>query len=114
MRSRRLRGRLQADSSREGDRSLQLPWRGRSKPHCRFGPGWVGNLYGTASAGGTSGFGVAFKLDTTGKEAVLHSFTGPAAGATPLAGLIRDSAGDLYGTTYGGGHFSGVVFEISP
>jgi hypothetical protein len=43
------------------------------------------------------------KMDTTGKETVLYSFcslTNCADGAQPLVGLIRDSAGNLYGTTW--------------
>ena len=57
--------------------------------------------------------GVVFKLDTTGTETVLYSFTGGADGANPYAGLIRDSAGNLYGTTYGGGTSNwGVVFKL--
>jgi len=74
----------------------------------------AGNLYGTASAGGVSEYtGVVFKLDTAGTETVLHTFTGGADGGDPEAGLIRDSAGDLYGTTSGGGvSHEGVVFKL--
>jgi uncharacterized repeat protein (TIGR03803 family) len=83
----------------------------------------AGNLYGTTFFGGGSSAcqffdgscGVVFKLSPTGTETVLHSFTGGADGATPLAGLIQDAAGNLYGTTYGGGaHGAGVVFRLSP
>src|SRR5882724_10153447 len=63
----------------------------------------AGNLYGTTLYGGTSGFGTVFKLDTTGAETVLHSFTGVPDGRNPYAGLVRDAAGNLYGTTYYGG-----------
>jgi uncharacterized repeat protein (TIGR03803 family) len=81
-------------------------------------------IYGTTSAGGItagacfpSGCGVVFKLDTAGKESVLYSFTGgPTDGAYPYAGLIRDSAGNFYGTTYSGGAGvcggCGVVFKL--
>jgi uncharacterized repeat protein (TIGR03803 family) len=73
----------------------------------------AGNLYGTTSDGGTSGRGVVFKLDTTGTETVLYSFTGEADGGYPSAGLIQDSAGNLYGTTeYGGASNDGVVFKV--
>jgi uncharacterized repeat protein (TIGR03803 family) len=81
-----------------------------------------GNLYGTASAGGdlscvvfgTPGCGVVFTVDRTGKETVLHSFTGGADGGYPGASLIRDAVGNLYGTTlFGGiGGFEGVVFKL--
>ena len=73
----------------------------------------AGNLYGTTVYGGTSGYGVVFKLATTGKETTLHSFTG-ADGALPNAGLVRDGAGNLYGTTlYGGASGYGVVFKLA-
>jgi uncharacterized repeat protein (TIGR03803 family) len=43
-----------------------------------------------------------FKIDKTGKHTVLHRFTGRADGKNPYAGLIRDAAGNLFGTTSGG------------
>jgi uncharacterized repeat protein (TIGR03803 family) len=43
---------------------------------------------------------------------VLYSFTGLADGGEPLAGVIRDSAGNLYGTTYGGEGTAGVVYKL--
>jgi uncharacterized repeat protein (TIGR03803 family) len=80
----------------------------------------AGNLYGTTTFGGKSDDGVVFKLDTTGNETVLHSFTGGADGAFPAPGLAMDSAGNLYGATDEGGDACapkftcGVVFEITP
>ena len=78
-----------------------------------------GNLYGTTSMGGALGFGVLFKLDTAGKETVLHTFDG-ADGMWPAANLILDSDGNLYGTTFDGGtaegghcrHGCGTVFKV--
>ena len=78
-----------------------------------------GNLYGTASLGGTwPGYGVAFKLkpksDGSWGESVLHSFN-KQDGAYPWADLIFDPAGNLYGTTRNGGSAGdGVVFKLSP
>jgi uncharacterized repeat protein (TIGR03803 family) len=75
--------------------------------------GGGGNLYGTTSGGGPSGFGTVFKLDATGKETVLYGFTGGADGGSPLAGLILSPAGKFYGTTYAGGAFGfGTVFQL--
>jgi len=78
-----------------------------------------GNLYGTTQHGGTYLKGTVFKLSTDGEESVLHSFGGPPDGAYPLAGVVLDSAGNLYGTTFQGGIpyacFSagcGVVFKL--
>jgi uncharacterized repeat protein (TIGR03803 family) len=73
----------------------------------------AGNLYGTTYYGGTANAGVVYKLDAAGQETVLHSFTGGADGANPWAGVIRDSSGNLYGTTQGGGTASaGVVYKV--
>jgi len=73
----------------------------------------AGNLYGTTESGGTGGVGTVFKVDSTGKEAVLYSFQGGTDGEYPYAGLIIDSAGNLYGTTqYGGTASFGTVFKV--
>ena len=48
-------------------------------------------------------WGVVYKLDRGGHETVLYTFGGGADGGNPYAGVIPDSAGNLYGTTYGGG-----------
>jgi uncharacterized repeat protein (TIGR03803 family) len=81
-----------------------------------------GNLYGTTVFGGAFGQGVVFKLDTVGIESVLHSFKGLGDGTNTLAPLIRDAAGNLYGTASGGGSFHGpcagsgcgTVFKLAP
>ena len=82
----------------------------------------AGNLYGTTGGGGNLncnrpyGCGVVFKLDTSGKESVLHTFAGHPA-ADPSGGLIFDGLGNLYGTAYsgdGGAHNGGAVFKLTP
>lgn len=80
-----------------------------------------GNAYGTTSWGGDSscnlpyGCGVVFKLTPSGTETVLHTFTGTPDGQFPMAGLIFDESGNLYGTTYEGGiSGSGAVFKVTP
>jgi uncharacterized repeat protein (TIGR03803 family) len=80
-----------------------------------------GNLYGTTEFGGTYNFGTVFKLDSEGHETVLHSFAGPPNdGESPLAGLIADSHGNLYGTTEEGGLQTncsfgcGTIFKVTP
>ena len=75
----------------------------------------AGNLYGTTYNGGTAHAGVVYKLDATGHETVLYSFTGGADGANPYAGVIRDAAGNFYGTTFFGGAWgSGVIYKLDP
>jgi len=76
-----------------------------------------GNLYGTTFNGGATGDGVVFELSPVGggwTETVLYSFANGTDGAYPVNGLIRDTAGNLYGTTYQGGNTAGTVFELSP
>jgi len=80
----------------------------------------AGNLYGTAGAGGSfsgpcspSGCGLVFEVSKTGGETVLYTFMGGSDGDAPDGGLVRDAAGDLYGTTEGGGNYGyGVVFKL--
>jgi uncharacterized repeat protein (TIGR03803 family) len=78
----------------------------------------AGNLYGTTGYGGAHGHGTVFKVDKAGNETIIHSFAGGTDGDRPNAGLVEDTAGNLYGTTqYGGrgcdGHGCGTVFRIS-
>jgi uncharacterized repeat protein (TIGR03803 family) len=72
-----------------------------------------GNLYGTASQGG-SGFGTVYKIDGAGQFSTLYTFPGGAAGGRPFAGLVRDSAGNLYGTTsnFGDNAHQGTIFKL--
>jgi uncharacterized repeat protein (TIGR03803 family) len=84
-----------------------------------------GNLYGTTLAGGEDcvagsnfGCGTVFKINSSGKESILHDFTGgdPSSldGKTPFSGLIADNNSDaMFGTTWGGYNGS-VVYEITP
>jgi uncharacterized repeat protein (TIGR03803 family) len=73
-----------------------------------------GNLYGTTAYGGTIGVGTVFELSPAGNETAEYSFTdGPAMyGGSPLSGVIRDSAGNLYGTTASGDGSGGVVYKL--
>lgn len=81
-----------------------------------------GNLYGTCPFGGTDGQGVVWELSPQAggswTETILHSFVyNGTDGAYPEAGVIVDSAGNLYGTTQEGGAYSGAggggtVFEL--
>jgi len=74
-----------------------------------------GNFYGTTYFGGAHGHGTVFEVTRIGTEKVLHSFAAGADGAGPFAGLVRDTAGTLYGTTiFGGVSGHGTVFEITP
>jgi uncharacterized repeat protein (TIGR03803 family) len=83
-----------------------------------------GSIYGSTPNGGSqncgSGCGAIFMLDPAGKNTILHEFSGGAEGATPLAGVTFDSAGNIYGTTALGGDLScnngagcGTVFKLT-
>ena len=84
----------------------------------------AGNMYGTTALGGANGKGVVYKLTRNGSqwvESILYNFNGAGDGSNPLAGVILDSVGNLYGTTQMGGDLScdfsqgcGTVFELSP
>ena len=84
-----------------------------------------GNLYGTTQAGGNShrgiGRGTIFKITPGGTETVLYAFRGAKDGAVPYGGVIFDSAGNIYGTTFGGGggvdctgSGCGTVYKLAP
>ncbi|HXM19869.1 MAG TPA: choice-of-anchor tandem repeat GloVer-containing protein [Terriglobales bacterium] len=75
-----------------------------------------GNLYGTTTGCGSSSDGIVWRVSNKGAEIVLHNFTGNASdGAGPLAGVVMDAKGNLYGTTFTGGAYNyGTVFEVTP
>jgi uncharacterized repeat protein (TIGR03803 family) len=109
-----------------------------AKPYGGLVPDQKGNLYGTTAGGGTYnsswcldyGCGVVFKLTPKGKETVLYSFcaqTNCTDGLNPVAGLVFDLKGNLYGTTQMGGAYNpgpcsdesgyygcGAVFKLTP
>src|ERR1035438_932232 len=85
-----------------------------------------GNLYGVTKNGGDPacasdgpGCGTVFKVDTMGKETLLHKFAATGGdGTNPHAGLVLDKKGNLYGTTMLGGvacsrkPTCGTVFKV--
>ena len=75
----------------------------------------AGNLYGTSPSGGAAAAGAIFQISNTGQETVIYSFTGSPDGATSDADLVRDSSGNLYGTTMAGGAANlGTAFKLNP
>lgn len=73
----------------------------------------TGDLFGTTAEGGTADHGTIFELAADGSTRVLYSFSGGSDGALPIAGLIKDSKGNLYGTAESGGNGFGTVFRLS-
>jgi len=78
----------------------------------------AGNLYGTTYYGGAYKKGTVFKLapnpDGSWSESVIHSFRARH-GTNPYAGVIFDTAGNLYGTTWSGGLYHlGTAFKLTP
>ncbi|MGA9724303.1 MAG: choice-of-anchor tandem repeat GloVer-containing protein [Candidatus Binatus sp.] len=96
-----------------------------SKPGCTDGAAPTagviqdsdGNLYGT-DGGGVNNSGTVFELTPSGTLTTLYSFcsqTDCTDGQEPSGGVVRDSAGNLYGTTHqGGANFAGTVFKLAP
>lgn len=83
----------------------------------------AGNIYGATTNGGTYDNGTTFELTPTGgayTESILHSFGHDQDGAFPEAGVILDSAGNVYGTTGAGGtgrgcdYGCGTVYQLTP
>src|SRR5258708_30314985 len=92
------------------------------EPHAGLVADRAGNLYGTTFGGGAGNWGMVFQLsppavkDGAWTETILHSFSlSLTHGVGPSGGLILDSSGNIYGTTWlGGPSGGGVVFELSP
>ena len=77
-----------------------------------------GYLYGTTESGGANGGGTVFRITPSGTLTTLYSFCPQSQcpdGEGPLAGLVQDTNGYLYGTTTSGGvNGYGTVFKITP
>jgi uncharacterized repeat protein (TIGR03803 family) len=84
----------------------------------------AGNVYGTTFWGGTgadpicvSHCGIVFRLAAgSWQEEILHEFQNVPDGGNPAAGMVMDSEGNLFGSTFSGGvfHGSGAAFRLSP
>ena len=76
------------------------------------------SLYGVTEEGGAHSAGTVFRLSPVGKRwrlTTLYAFKGTPDAASPYGGLVADSSGDLFGTTYyGGANNMGSVFELTP
>jgi uncharacterized repeat protein (TIGR03803 family) len=74
-----------------------------------------GNLYGATATDGHQSLGMLFKFQIASRKlTVLHTFTGGSDGSAPNAGVLRDAAGNLYGSAQGGGTANaGTVFKLN-
>jgi uncharacterized repeat protein (TIGR03803 family) len=85
-------------------------------PYGSLVQGVDGALYGTATEGGTHGYGTVFKLNTDGTGfTVLLNFDNATTGSKPFAGLLQATDGALYGTAReGGSNGHGTLFRLNP
>lgn len=101
-----------------------------SIPGAGFTSDQAGNLYSTTQTGGSNnsncngvGCGTVFELTPSGaswNESVVYSFLGGTDGIQPAGNLVKDTSGDLYGVTVGGGSTNcgsfgcGIIFKLTP
>ncbi|HEX8816857.1 MAG TPA: choice-of-anchor tandem repeat GloVer-containing protein [Terriglobales bacterium] len=82
--------------------------------------GTVGHVYGASIGGGSQDGGLVYEMTRLPNGdwgfSALYNFTGKNDGANPTSPLMRDPAGNIYGTTESGGgpHGGGTAFELSP
>ncbi len=90
---------------------------GANPQYMTFVQGTDGDFYGTAETGGSGGQGVIFLIKANGTYTVLHNFCQLANctdGAQPYSGMIQDTNGIYYGTTWAGGaNNAGIVYSIT-
>jgi len=80
-----------------------------------------GNFYGTTSDGGAASCscGVIFKMTRAANgqwvESVAYRFPGMPSPGFAYNGMVRDTAGNLYGATvHGGGNNDGAIYQLVP
>jgi len=84
------------------------------EPFAGLTEGMDGNFYGTTSSGGSDSCGTVFEITPSGALTTIYAFTDGTDGGVPLAGLVTDTYGNLYGTAAGGGAYgAGTVFELA-
>jgi uncharacterized repeat protein (TIGR03803 family) len=101
----------------DGKKTTMIAFNGSdgAQPVAGLAADFGGNIYGTTEALGANGYGTLFRLAPNGTETVLVAFDNANTGAYPLSNLIRDSAGNLFGTTFEGGPGGGgVIFKLAP
>jgi uncharacterized repeat protein (TIGR03803 family) len=84
-----------------------------SKPLAALVQGSDGDFYGTASEGGTNGFGSVFKIASGGAFTPLYSFANGSDGGNPVASLVQGANGNFFGTSTGPQSGFGTVFEMT-
>jgi uncharacterized repeat protein (TIGR03803 family) len=103
---------------------LSLPADGSqgTQNYSSFLQGSDGNLYGTTELGGSNGCGTLLKLSTSGALLRAYSFPCGTGGSVPIGPLVQASDGNIYGTTFMGGHLTsqgdcksgcGTIFRLS-
>lgn len=101
----------------QGGEDGAFPMAGMVAPNSEYAFGTTSQGGGTGCGG--SGCGTVFKISQSGVESVVHPFKGGKDGSDPIAALIADKKGNLYGTTLSGGGTGchskgcGTVFEIT-
>jgi uncharacterized repeat protein (TIGR03803 family) len=72
-----------------------------------------GDIFGTASSGGTAGDGTVFEIQANGTFGAVSFDSTKGTGSDPVGDLAIDARNDVFGTTYGGGaNGNGTAFEI--
>ena len=90
-----------------------------SFPYAALAPDGAEFLWGSTSSGGANGLGTLFKINiNTGMLTTVINFTANGAtakGSAPIATLVRDSAGQFWGSTRdGGASGAGTIFKLNP
>jgi uncharacterized repeat protein (TIGR03803 family) len=84
-------------------------------PYGSLVQGSDGNFYGMTYQGGASGYGIIFKITSTGTFTVLQNLDYYSTGGAPYGSLLRGTDGNFYGMTYQGGtNGYGTIFKITP
>jgi uncharacterized repeat protein (TIGR03803 family) len=85
-------------------------------PYARLVQATDGNFYGTTQSGGSQALGTIFRITPSGGLTTIYSFCSQPKcrdGASPTAGLIQATDGNLYGTAGGGANGGGTIFKIN-